>query len=150
MPPARFSPLATTRSTARASRSGGTSCSTASRPGLPMTSPIIRTRTEPRSGWSGIGRRRSPAMTWITAQRYAKRRQGAGSGGHTEKRPGFLGRGVFSCMQAAQIRHAEALLADHVAGRDEARRVALALGQQLTGLAHDLQEAITLELDGLG
>src|SRR5664280_3070539 len=44
IPPATFSPLAVTKSTRCTSRSPGSSRSTASRPGRPMTSPIMRIR----------------------------------------------------------------------------------------------------------
>src|SRR3954454_21987909 len=47
MPPATFSPLAVTKSMPRSSRSAGSSCSTATRPVLPIRSPIIRTRHAP-------------------------------------------------------------------------------------------------------
>ena len=47
IPPATFSPLAVTKSMPRASRSSGSSRSTAWRPGLPIMSPIIRTRQAP-------------------------------------------------------------------------------------------------------
>src|SRR3990170_8908180 len=47
MPPAMFSPLAVTRCTPRSSRRPGSSRSSTTRPGLPITSPIISTRTAP-------------------------------------------------------------------------------------------------------
>src|SRR5438067_6843814 len=47
MPPARFSPFAVTKSARRCSRSSGSVCSTAPRPGLPITSPIMITRHAP-------------------------------------------------------------------------------------------------------
>src|SRR5215213_575370 len=47
IPPARFSPLAVTKSIERSSRSAGISASTASLPGLPMTSPTMSTRHAP-------------------------------------------------------------------------------------------------------
>src|SRR4051794_935301 len=47
IPPATFSPLGVTKSIPRSSRSPGSSCSTATRPGLPIRSPIIRTRQAP-------------------------------------------------------------------------------------------------------
>src|SRR5690349_6319229 len=47
IPPATFSPLAVTKSIPRSSRRPGRTCSTATRPGLPIMSPIIRTRTAP-------------------------------------------------------------------------------------------------------
>jgi hypothetical protein len=47
IPPATFSPFAVTKSIPRSSRSPDTSCSTACRPGLPIMSPIISTRTAP-------------------------------------------------------------------------------------------------------
>ena len=48
IPPATFSPLAVTKSMPRAFRSSGSRPSTAWRPGLPIMSPIIRTRQAPR------------------------------------------------------------------------------------------------------
>src|SRR5215204_2479505 len=47
MPPATFSPFAVTKSTPRSSRMPASSCSTTTRPGLPMMSPIIRIRQAP-------------------------------------------------------------------------------------------------------
>ena len=48
MPPARFSPLAVTKSMPRSPRrSGQQRARRRRRPGLPMTSPIIRTRQAP-------------------------------------------------------------------------------------------------------
>ena len=44
IPPATFSPLAVTKSMPRSSRIPGSACSIATRPGLPMMSPIIRIR----------------------------------------------------------------------------------------------------------
>src|SRR5438445_9818125 len=64
MPPARFSPLAVTNSTPRSARRPGSSCSTARRPGLPMTSPIIRTRSAPAGrAVSLFGGLPGPALT---------------------------------------------------------------------------------------
>src|SRR2546426_712393 len=54
IPPATFSPLAVTKSMPRSSRSPGRTCSHATRPGFPIRSPIIRTRTAP------LGRGASP------------------------------------------------------------------------------------------
>src|SRR3954471_16762127 len=65
MPPARFSPFAVTKSIDRSSRIVRSSPSTASRPGLPMTSPIIRTRQAPAGRsvepFAGFPRRTRPA-----------------------------------------------------------------------------------------
>ena len=47
IPPATFSPLAVTKSMPRSSRSSPRSASTATRPGLPIRSPIISTRQAP-------------------------------------------------------------------------------------------------------
>ena len=49
IPPATFSPLAVTKSMPRSSRRAGSVSSTAARPGLPIMSPIIRTRQRARS-----------------------------------------------------------------------------------------------------
>src|SRR5262245_49913500 len=65
IPPARFSPLAVTKSIERCSRSPGTRASTASRPGLPITSPIINTRHAPAGRgalpFAGLPSRTRPA-----------------------------------------------------------------------------------------
>src|SRR3954454_9531792 len=47
MPPATFSPFAVTKSIPRSSRMPASACSTATRPGLPMMSPIMSTRHAP-------------------------------------------------------------------------------------------------------
>src|SRR5450755_3951727 len=64
IPPARFSPLAVTKSIPRAPRRSGRSASTARRPGLPITSPIIRIRQAPAgrgaSPLAGLPRRTTP------------------------------------------------------------------------------------------
>src|SRR3990172_494200 len=53
IPPARFSPLAVTRSAPRSSRRPGRWRSSTWRPGLPMTSPIMSTRSVPALGRGG-------------------------------------------------------------------------------------------------
>src|SRR4051794_28012230 len=64
MPPAMFSPFAVTKSSPRSSRSPGRTCSTASRPGLPMMSPIIRIRQAPGGlGASPLGGLPMPALS---------------------------------------------------------------------------------------
>ena len=64
IPPATFSPLAVTKSMPRSSRKPGSSSSTAIRPGLPIRSPIIRTRQAPggrgASPLAGLPRRVRP------------------------------------------------------------------------------------------
>src|SRR5207344_2800871 len=66
MPPATFSPLAVTKSMPRSSRSSGSRLSTATRPGLPIMSPIMRTRQAPggrgRLPLAGLPRRVRPIV----------------------------------------------------------------------------------------
>src|SRR6478735_947551 len=66
IPPATFSPLAVTKSMPRSSRSSGRRFSTATRPGLPMRSPIMRTRQAPggrgRLPLAGLPRRVRPVV----------------------------------------------------------------------------------------
>src|SRR5579862_1647632 len=63
IPPARFSPLAVTKSIPRDPRRSPRSASTASRPGLPITSPIIRTRQAP-DGRGALPLAGLPRRTW--------------------------------------------------------------------------------------
>src|SRR4029079_17390616 len=66
LPPATFSPLAVTKSMPRSSRSSGRRFSTATLPGLPMRSPIMRTRQAPggrgRLPLAGLPRRVRPVV----------------------------------------------------------------------------------------
>ncbi len=66
IPPATFSPLAVTKSMPRSSRRAGRRPSTATRPGLPIMSPIIRTRQAPGGRGAlpfvGLPRRVRPAV----------------------------------------------------------------------------------------
>ena len=76
IPPATFSPLAVTKSMPRCSRSSASSPSTATRPGLPIRSPIISTRHAPRgrgaSPLGGLPRRVRPVVGFARSVRHGR------------------------------------------------------------------------------